>query len=422
MSTLKTEDLIPASGFFPAYLTWVRRLTDAPEVYHVVSALSVMSATCGRLAEGRFDVQALDGAWLSSIYPTSLWVLIVGPSGDRKSTAMNYAMAVGSAAKTITDISAISGSPEATFDLVSKKPDVFFYHPEGSTLFSQLQASYWLQGQGFLCDLYDGREDPPYKRILTGQRSKKDPTPKTIEITITRPRVTMLIGIAPDLLDQARKSDWTGGLIGRMLLVYGERSRYDETPPKLDAAGQLAIIQYTQQIQAGLLQYQAAAIQANTPGCLQIGMQREALDAYMVWARDLDAATSARPPKLRALFRRLPLHVMRISALYAISQFHDTVRLESMIPAIRLGEHSRLSIERVGDLLADDPIMRNAVRIRDMLERAPNKVLTVAMISDALRISWAVIEPALRTLEANGRARIRMDSENTQKKWVELLA
>jgi hypothetical protein len=420
--------MVPIAGFFPAYLNWVKRLTDAPEPYHIASALSIMSAACSRLAEGRFEIQALDGTTLASTYPTSLWVLIVGPSGDRKSTAMDYAMSIGSASGAISDISAISGSPEATFDLVSKRPDIFFYHPEGSTLFAQLQASYWLQGQGFLCDLYDGREDPPYKRILTGQRSKKDPTPKTYEITIVKPRVTILIGIAPDLLDQARKSDWTGGLIGRMLLIYGERTRFDETPPKQDDGGRVLMTQLVQQLQLGLQQFLESAQKAAkaTPGTkvptgLQVGMQREALDAYMNWARDLDAMTASRPPKLRALFRRLPLHVMRISALYAISQFHDTVRLESMVPAIRLGEYSRKSIERVGDLLADDPIMRNAVRIRDMLEHAPGNVLTVAMISDALRISWSVIEPALRTLEANGRARIRFDPENTQKKWVELL-
>jgi hypothetical protein len=373
-----------------------------------------MSGACSQFSEGRFEIQLLDGTTVSSTFPTSLWVLIVGPSGDRKSTAMNYAMEVASVSGAIPDVSAISGSPEATFDLVSKKPYVFFYHPEGSTLFAQLQASYWLQGQGFLCDLYDGRDEPPYKRILTGKRSKKDPKPAVMEIVIRRPRITVLIGIAPDLLDQARKSDWTGGLIGRMLLVYGERSRHDETPQRRDPAGLAVLAKYIATVNEGLKSY---------PGGngLKIGMQKEALDAYMVWARDLDAATAMRPPKLRALFRRLPLHVIRVAGLYALSQFHDTVRLESMIPAIRFGEYSRQSIERVGDLLADDPIMRNAVRIRDMLDRAPDRVLSVAAISDGLRLSWAAIEPAVRTLQASGRVKLRIDPDNPDAKWVQMV-
>lgn len=412
---MRIEDLIPRGGFFPQYLQWVRRLTDAPEPYHIASALAVMSAACSRLAEGRFDVRMLDGSMLTSTYPTSLWVLICGPSGDRKSTAMNYAMEVGLRSGAVADVSAISGSPEATFDLVSKKPDVFFYHPEGSTLFAQLQASYWLQGQGFLCDLYDGRDEPPYKRILTGRRTKKAPDPPAIEIVIRRPRVTMLIGIAPDLLDTARRSDWTGGLIGRMLIIYGERARYDETPQRRDDAGMTGVVKAIADISAGLKEHRGGA-------GLKVGMQREALEAYMTWARDLDAMTASRPPKLRALFQRLPLHVMRVAGLYAISQFHDAVRLESMIPAIRLGEYSRMSIERIGDLLADDSVMRNAVRIRDMLERAPGRVLTVAAISDALRLSWSAIEPALRTLQMAGRVKVGMDAGNPDAKWVMLLS
>lgn len=415
---MEVEDLIPKGGLFPLYFKWVRRLTDAPEPYHIASMLAVMSAACSQLVEGRFNTMAADGSVLTSVYPTSLWVLIVGPSGDRKSTAMGYASSIGSTSKTVLDVSAISGSPEATFDLVSQKPDVFFYHPEGSTLFSQLQASYWLQGQGFLCDLYDGRDDPPYKRILTGRRTKKDPTPEVTEIVITRPRVSMLIGIAPELLGQARKSDWTGGLIGRMLLIYGERTRYDETPAREDDAGRIAIAKWLWNVQDGLRSY----LQPPNGHRLKIGMQRDALASYMGWARDLDAATTSRPPKLRSLFRRLPLHIMRTAALYALSQFHDEIRMESMVPAIRLGEYSRQSIERIGDLLADDPIMRNAVQIQDMLQRAEGKVLPVSAISDALRISWPVIEPAIRTLEANGRAKIHLDKDNPQAKWVELLA
>ena len=406
---MNVNDLVPASGFFPSYLNFVRRLTDAPEPYHIVSAISVMSACCSSLCSGKFEVIAPDGEALFSTFPTNIWSLIVGPSGDRKSTSMGYA--VSTAAGLIPCISAISGSPEATFDLVAKKPNTFFYHPEGSTLFSQLQASYWLQGQGFLCDLYDGREDPPYKRILTGKRSKSDPTPQTIEITITRPRVTILIGIAPDLLDQARKSDWTGGLIGRMLLIYGESSRYDETPPREDVVGMLEQAKNLAEIQKALREYK---------GNMHVGIRPEALEAYMNWARDLDGATRNRPSKMRSLFRRLPLHVIRIAALYAISQYHDRILLDSMVPAIRLGEYSRQSIERVGDLLADDLVMRNSTKIRDMLEQAPGGSLSIGRISSELRMSWGNIEPAVKTLQMSGQIKWKLDGENPDKKWIQL--
>lgn len=411
---MEVEKLVPEKGFFADYLAWVRRLTDAPEGYHVVSGLAILSACISNLTEGMFDIVIPDGTKLTSVFATNLWVLIVGPSGDRKSTAMNYAVAV--AGDTIPYTSAISGSPEATFDLVSQRPDVFFYHPEGSTLFSQLQASYWLQGQGFLCDLYDGRSEPPYKRILTGQRDKKNPVPKVTEITITRPRVSILVGIAPDLLDQARKSDWTGGLIGRMLVVYGERGHYDETPPREDEAGKLNLRAHLESIRNSMIHNVKTNNRLAT-----IGMDEEALHAYMNWARELDAATSNRPPKLRALFRRLPMHIMRVGALYATSVYSDTITLETMAPAIRLGEYSRQSIERVGDLLADDPIMRNAVKIKDMLDHSPNGLLSVAQISDELRLSWNAIEPAVKTLSATGRVKLRMEENNPDAKFLQAL-
>lgn len=411
---MNVTDLIPKEGFLPAYMDYVTRLTDAPETYHVVSALSVLSGACSRIVEGRFDVQAIDGTVLSSVYPTSLWVLIIGPSGDRKTTAMTYATQIGSGSGVIEEVGAISGSPEGTFDLVAKIPDIFMYHPEGSTLFGQLQASYWAQGQGFLCDLYDGRDDPPYVRILSAKRTKKDEDADVRKVIIRRPRVTMLIGIAPDLLDQARKSDWTGGLIGRMLLVYGERSRYDETPPKQDPERRAKLEAILGKMKTDLKTF------TNGHG-LTVGMTRDALEAYIVWARDLDVATTSRPPKLRSLFRRLPLHVMRIAALYAVSQFKDVVDPSSMIPAIRLGDYSHQSIERVGNLLADDPIMRNAVKIRDMLERTPGNALPVGMISESLRMSWAAIEPAIKTLIVSGKVRQHLDEENIESRWVQLI-
>lgn len=408
---MRVDDLIPTRGFFPEYLKWVQRLTDAPSVYHIASALSAVSATVSNFAEGEFGIPMRDGSILRSVFPTNLWILLVGPSGDRKSTAMEKS--VECVQPVVGTISAISGSPEATFDLVSHKPDIFFYHSEGATLFSQLQASYWLQGQGLLCDLYDGREEPPYVRTLTGQRTKKNPNPKPTTITIRRPRVSILIGIAPEMLDQTRRSDWTGGLIGRMMLIYGELASPSEEPPKTDDVGRAMLATYLQKIRTSLEE------EKKSRGTqLKIGIRPDALQMYMDWSRHLAATTKNRPPKIRSLFRRLPMHVLRTAALYAVSQFCDVITSETIIPAIRFGDHSTKSIERVGDLLADDPVLRTAIRIRDMLKAEPTGVISVAKISTELRLSWSSIEPAIRTLKMIGYARIRVDETNPDLQWI----
>lgn len=412
---MQVEDLIPREGFFKAHLAWANRLTDAPPVYHVASALAMLSAAVSNHVDGHFDIRMPDGGVLPSIFPTNLWVLIVGPSGDRKSTAMEKAISCGQ--KVVGMISAISGSPEATFDLVTHKPDIFFYHSEGSTLFSQLQASYWLQGQGLLCDLYDGREDPPYVRMLKGIRSKKNPSPKPIAVVIRRPRITILIGIAPDMLDSTRKSDWTGGLIGRMLLIYGELVKPDENPPKTDEPGRQELEKYLAKIRVSV---EEIAKGGGGRG-LQVGIRQEAMDVYREWVKALQASRKHAPPKIKTLFRRLPIHVLRTSALYAVSQFHDTITLESMIPAIRFGDHSAKSIDRVGDLLADDPILRTAIRIRDMMDAEESGVVSVPRISAELRLSWSAISPAIQTLKLTGVAKLFLDENNPDVQWVQRL-
>lgn len=408
-----TENLIPSAGFFPQYLAWARRLTDAPETYHLASALGVMSAVVSNQVDGHFDIRMPSGVVLPSIFPTNLWVLLVGPSGDRKSTAMEKAISCGQ--KVVGTISAISGSPEATFDLVVHKPDIFFYHSEGSTLFSQLQASYWLQGQGLLCDLYDGREDPPYVRMLKGIRSKKNPNPRPVAIVIRRPRISILIGISPDLLDATRRSDWTGGLIGRMLLIYGELVKPDENPPRSDEPGRLELEKYLAKIRVSLEE-----ITRNNGGRgLQVGVRQDAMDVYREWVKSVTRSRKHAPPKIKTLFRRLPIHILRTSALYAVSQFHDTITLESMVPAIRFGDHSMKSIDRVGDLLADDPILRTAIRIRDMLDAEESGVVSVSRISAELRLSWSSISPAIQTLKLTGNAKVYLDAENPDLQWVQ---
>ena len=407
---MEAATLIPARGFFPKYLSWVTRLTDAPYIYHIGSALAVASAAVANVVSGRVDMKGASGEPLSSVFPVHMWSLLVGPSGDRKSTATDTAVSCGHGA--YSKLSSISGSPEATFGLVSEEPDIFFYHPEGSTLFAQLQASYWLQGQGLLCDLYDGRDDPPYTRTLVSRKStKKSPgKDQTTEIVIRRPRLTMLIGIAPDLLDSTRRSDWTGGLIGRMFLLYGELKKPDERPLRQDEVGR-------KELNLNLVAMRNAAREAS----LVVTVRPDAMELYLTWCRGINGRSMNAPPRIRPMLRRLPIHVLRIAVLYAVSQFHDAVSMESMVPALHLGDVSRMSINRVGDLLAEDVVLRNSIRIRDMLQCTNDGMLSVQSISDELRLSWSAIEPALRTLEMTGRVLVRVDKGNSGLRWVSLV-
>lgn len=416
---MQLADLIPKEGIFSKYLEIACNLTDAPEIFHIGSCLAMVSAAVSKYCRVAIPVRIQNtDQILESRSRCNLWVLLSGPSGGRKTAAMNIATEISQ--KVTGPCSSIAGSPEATFDEVASDPNTFFYHSEGAELFSQLQASYWLQGQGLLCSLYDGAEE--YSRKLVGRRTEKkfksrrkessdEPAKSSsIKVVIKNPTITMLIGIPPDKLNETRRSDWTGGLIGRMLILYGERTRYQPLLLRDDHGSQV-IIQELEDIRRAI----------DALGTISLTMDSSCVTEYYKWSRKIDIEMNVCPDKTKALYARLSNHVLRVAALYAVTQFHDRITMDSMVPALRLGDESKKSIKRLGDILADDIIMRNSVKILDMLHKSDKKTMSIGAISDTLSLSWSTIYPALQSLETSGKIRIHLNQDNPKAKWIELV-
>jgi hypothetical protein len=122
-------------------------LTDAPESYHIASALAIHSALISKYIEIAFPTRAPDGRTLVSWSPMHLWCIVVGPSGDRKSTALNHAYNIVKEPVEAQRVG-VGSTPESTFDHVGHHPDAFFFYPEGASMFSQFNASFSQHGQG----------------------------------------------------------------------------------------------------------------------------------------------------------------------------------------------------------------------------------------------------------------------------------
>lgn len=407
--------MVPPKGFFPRYLRYATELTDAPDPFHIAAALAVHSAVCANFVEvyfptkikGEPGVAADPGdanvrvAWS----PIHLWTLIVGPSGDRKGTAIKLALDCG---KPLIDdqIVGVSTSPEATFDIVGHHPDAFFVYAEGASLFSMFAASYWQHGQGLFPQLYDGDD---MKKQLAGLRTKKNPHPDPIEINIPRPRVSMLVGVAPSHLDAARSTDWTGGLIGRMILVYGERVKYDPVAGRQNDAEMLALREILKGLRDTLLRQPV--------GVSRIGMKAEAGALYMHWARQIDTAMKTKSPKVRSLYNRLPQHILRTAAHYALSQQYGVIDLDSVTAAINFGNYVSESIDRVGEMLTDDRILRNIVKLREFLAIYPTEYVSIREVTKALGMSAHTLKPTIESLQASGELRCAQ-SVKTGEKWL----
>ncbi len=419
--------MVPAQGFFAEYVRYASSLTDAPEIYHVGAALAVHSAVCANHVEiyfpmsskidtdgnsqsviaedvgQRSDGQSVTLAWT----PSHLWILLVGPSGDaRKSTAVT--LATGVAGDLIIDQTAGEiTSPESTFDWVSHHPDSFFIYSEGAALFSMFNASYWQQGQGLFPKLYDGVDMK--KHLVAGQRSKKNPNPVPIEVTIIRPRVSLLVGVATSHLDAARSTDWTGGLIGRMILLYAERERHDPVPGKTNEAEKRRLHDLLAQEQKFVLE------QFAKNGGMIIGVKASAGKTYMDWSSQIDTLQKTKGPKVRALYNRLPQHVLRVAGHYALSQGHNVIAMPAMQAAIEFGNFCVQSIDRIAELLTDDKILRTAVRLRDFLKSHPAEVVSYRMVMNSLSISEYGLKYAIETLTAAGEIRSFISQKKLEK-------
>jgi hypothetical protein len=408
--------MVPPKGFFPRYLKYAMELTDAPDAFHIAAALAVHSAICSNFVEvyfptrikgsGDIDPTNLNDPNIRVAWsPIHLWTLIVGPSGDRKGTAVKLALDCGK--PIVTDqIVGVSTSPEATFDIVGHHPDAFFVYAEGASLFSMFNASYWQHGQGLFPQLYDGDD---MKKQLAGQRTKKNPHPDPIEINIPRPRVSMLVGVAPSHLDAARSTDWTGGLIGRMVMVYGERDRYEPVAGRQNDAEMVILRGMLSNLRNNLV---------NQPvGVLKIGMKSEAGVLYMDWARQVDGAMKTKSPKIRSLYNRLPQHILRVAAHYALSQNYSVIDRDSVEAAINFGNYVSESIDRVGEMLTDDRILRNVVRLREFLDGYPAQFIPLREVMKALGLSAFTLKPAIESLQAAGQIRCAQ-SAKTGEKWL----
>lgn len=331
----KIEDLMPQSGLFPLYVEYARKLTDAPELFHLGTALAMFSAAVAP----KVDLVYLDG---KSKTPINLWVLLLAPSGDRKSTAIQIGdrtffwdpedPTFGDRA---VPTMCVGCSPEATFDLLAKHPNGILLHPEASTLFQRLRSSVWSTSFGFLCDLYDGRDS--YKRYLMVRRTKRNPNPAPLVIEIKRPRVAFLSAASPDSLATAALPEhFTGGLIGRMLPLYDERNGFNAFP-----------MQPKPRDEKRIRKLFARWVESATTNGNTVSFSPHAWEMYRSWGRRIDLLKNNYADDKRGMVVRLMNHVLRVAALYRLGSPSYEDDCTVMGAALAVGEVAMESILRL---------------------------------------------------------------------------
>jgi hypothetical protein len=272
-------------------------------------------------------------------------------------------------------------------------------------LFGLQQASYWQQGATFFNEVYDGQD---FKRTLQGTVKDKKGGKKLLEIEIPQPRVTLLGCATPSLLDNTtRETDWTGGMIGRMLPFYADRTELNVWPNLRFPA--------TEESLRKMIQGVASAIELGAAVGLTSGAQR----AYAEWMTALDATIEDYPERMQALITRLPQHILRVAGLYALSTFYADVDTDLMLRAITLGDFAKATILKLGELLTPDRVARLVKSLRTKLLHSPNYTSSIRDVLLSMNVSWKTLEPACKSMGEAGELGIVVDAP-TKRKWLKL--
>lgn len=370
------DELVPASGFIRHFVDYATKCTDAPEIYHVLAAISAASVAISDVTHLTMDAQD------NSSIPLNVWHLLIGRSSlDRKSTSVTLASDVISSA--IPDrIAPDSGSMEGLLEYLSENSTCIFIASELRALLDQFEASYWKQGKALLMDLYDGRET--YSRKLKG----KEP------VIIHNPRVCLLGASALAMLggnpNGHGRVDWTGGFFARNLMVYAERQRF-QSVRKVNQRERNSLISEL---------FDLSAIDRR-----KVLATRRARDVWTRFSWSMDRQARNAPDHLHGPICRLPDHVLKIAGIYAATADTD-LGYQHMTQAVRLGRLCYKSIEQIGDRLTEDEAMRIRGRVLFLLQRNPEHELNRRDLLRNLKITVDKLNKVLQTLIAEDAVRI----------------
>jgi len=230
---------LPNKGFLHDLVDYMQECTDAPIWCSYGSALTCLASACGNM-----DIKILREDGQYKVHGTQLWSVIIAHSGSRKSASMDIATRILRDASPKMILPG-DGSPEGLHNALcddSRNGVGLFHRDEMSRLFDQVSKSYSKGLIGWLLETYRGE---PMSRALTAkkellrqpnnnddddeQADSDNSKQAYIDYVIERPRVSILGGIPPSVLQQKTdRTYWRSGFLARFLFWAARRVAYME--------------------------------------------------------------------------------------------------------------------------------------------------------------------------------------------------
>lgn len=370
------ESLIPRDGWFGRYLEYTRD-SEPPGQYHFASALVAIASSLGRRPRVEWEAR--------TIYP-NLYALLVGPSGARKSAAMDKAVKLVRNAVGV-NVLPTEGTHQGFAAALRRRhqqtemwSDGLIVAPEFRVLVScdkqKSELHVWLT------DWYDCPD--VWERGLRGDAS----------YILRNVCVSMLGGSNMALLRGVPEEAVTGGFFPRMLLFVADDKRFWRARPKFNTA-------LAQELTLRL-QRQLLAVPET------IGFAREAGDYLDKWYEvgvRADYERYANDERMQAWLARKQAAVMKIAAVMQIidGEQCDVVELPFVEVARSIVDWTDVDVAKVYGTLGVTVAGGPTDDVLDAIRRASGRMPQRSLVR-ALQGRWNLsqIKSGLATLEAGG--------------------
>lgn len=367
--------LPPGDSFLRDYMIYAIECgQEASYAFHLGVGLSILSASVPEDME----------VFYTYLTRPQLYTLLVGPSGDGKSSALNRGIDLISAAAPKRTGKGI-GSAEGLFDSLAYQNQQIISVSEWGEFLSKAKKGYFETVKATLTACYDG-----FPMSRTKAKTKQNENYKDI---VEKPRLSLLAGCSIPFLEQhTLEEDWTGGFMGRFLIFYGVSKDLDPWPNP-DFTGRPKLIQALKD---------RVEFTGPVGKCLGPDFSNESGKFWNNWYRDI--RTRNFPSQVAGLDRRATTFAAKIAMLLhwdcghvGSSDWHFD--LELMKCAISIAElHVRSVIELTSTIAVNEDarMIREVVRSIEELGGEATKQQIMARLKRRHRVVNELIDTCLQ--------------------------
>lgn len=371
----KLEDNLPAIlGKDSLIIEYLNLLSDN-ESSHIYHAASLITAVSGALRR-----RALIDFGIFKVYP-NLYTILVGPSGARKDTAIDFAIDIVKEAvgKELFNPIAGEGSPQGIYDLMRAQydainvADILISAPEMKVMFGN--DKYKLALAEWLTDWYKCQDE--WVRPLRGKK-----------LVLNNVYVCLLAGSTMDWFKELPHTLLTGGFLPRAWLVRSTSKRKWIWKPNLSLSQRAGIV--------GKLKAQLH----NIPNIITFTPEAE---SYLKnwYETTLPIKHAAAVPLMKPYYERIHVIAMKLAAILAIIDDNGTIiSKRSAEKAINLIHATEAGTHRIIEDVSVGSTGQTVKKVLDTLTNMGGKA-TKQDIVKALQLQYPqrLILEALTTLE-----------------------